>query len=832
MTFKEEYQELLVEKKQNLPALSGEAVRLIDDLLVPNKWFEAMAVCEAALDSGQPDENILNLRKAMFFYGKELHSSVNLSDEDYAEWFVRLVELNKKFAAAGVDEAWVEMSSLYDNARFPFRDFAKAEEYMLKGVSLEDPLAMGLHGYHKQFGIGFAKIDKEKGLELMLKSKEKGYERADVYLLMSKFESDIEPAVYEQQIKDYIAVAKPVNQPWYLLGDLYREKFDDMEKSIAAYEKGIELTNDPYCRYRKALAILNGVIEGDKDEALPMMKEAFEWNMAYAADFLGQFYYYNEDYRNVDTAIEWFKKAIAYYNAQAMMNISLIYLYNNDYKDIAKGIEYLDMAIENDNVRALSEKAFLLLESDEVDRDIPLAKELLEKAYAAGDGYAAYRLGYGYQNAEFSEERDYKTAFDYYTVGAERDHLYAIEMLGRYHRTGIVGEPNPEKTIEYYRRAVERGSNYGRVELALCYEEGFGVEQNDNEAFELFKLAAVDNYIYADMKLGYYYLNGAAGEQDLDKAFEHFSKAAENGNADSMYNIGRMYKYSIGRPENPELALKYFRQAAEAGDVDANIELAISYENEYGGLEFDAQKALEYMTYSAEKDHPYAQYKLGLYYYYGMIEENMEKGLEYLRKAYENGSPYAAATLGDHYLYGRDENAEVSEAFQYYKKAEEKDYITEGLGLCYLYGLGVENSESEAFKYFTIAAGRDYSAAKYRLGLCYRYETGTTKNLAEAYKWLLEAAQEDNRGAEYEVALLLLDGEGVEMDLEKGVAWLTKAAEGEFDVAQFELGNCYLVGRGVAEDEVQAMYWYQKAAENGNEQAQKIIGRRGKKRKN
>ncbi|MDR3245576.1 MAG: hypothetical protein LBT50_04000 [Prevotellaceae bacterium] len=831
MAFKEEYQKLLVEKKQNLPELSGEAVKLIDNLIAPDKWFEAMAVCEAALDAGKPDENILNLRKEMFFQGKELHSSVNLSDEDYAEWFVQVVEFNKKLADAGIDEAWTELSSLYDNARFPFRDFAKAEEYMLKGVSLENPLALALYGYHLQFGLGFAKIDKPKGLELMLQAKEKGLERADVYLILSKFDSDIEPELYEQQIKEYIAVAKPVNQPWYLLGDLYREKFEDIEKAIAAYEKGVELTGDPYCKYRKAIAILNSVVEGDTDEALLMVKEAFEWNMAYAADYLGQFYYYNEERRNVAVAIEWYEKAIAYYNVPAMINIALVYIYNPDYKDIAKGISYLDKAIENDNVRALCEKAYLLLENDEVDRNIPLAKELLEKAYEAGDGYAAYRLGSGYQNAEFSEERDFKTAFDYYIVGAERDHLYAIEMLGRYHRTGIVGEPNPEKTIEYYRRAVERNSNYGRVELALCYEEGFGVEQNDNEAFELLKLAAADNYIYADTKLGYYYMNGLVGETDLDKAFEHFSKAAEGGNADSLYNLGRMYKYAIGRPENPELAIDYFRKAAEGGDVDANIELAISYEHEYGGLESDAGKIMEYMTYAAEKEHPYAQYKLGTYYYYGIIDEDMDKGLEYLRKAYENGSPYAATTLGDHYLYGRDESADSSEAFQYYKKAEEKDYITEGLGLCYLYGIGVENSESEAFKYFTIAAGRDYPAAKYRLGLCYKYENGTTKNLSEAYKWLSEAAEEGNRGAEYETGMLLLDGEGVSMNLEKGVEWLVKAAESEYDIAQFELGNCYLVGRGVDEDELQAMYWYQKAAENGNEQAQKIIGKREKRRR-
>ncbi|MDR0726342.1 MAG: hypothetical protein LBF59_10110 [Prevotellaceae bacterium] len=831
MTFKELYQKLLTEKKQNLAALPEESLSLINHLTAPDKWFEAMAVCEAVVDAGKLDENILNLREAMFFQGKELHSGAKLNDEDYAEWFVQLVNFNKKLADAGIAESWVELGSLYFYARFPHRDSSKLEEYMLKGVELDAPLALSLYGYHLYRGIGVAKSDKEKGMELMLRAKEKNFERVGLYLFLAEYDSDIAPDVYIQKVESYNATAKTDNQLWFLLGDAYYEKCNDVNKAIEAYDKGIEINDDPYCKYKKAVSILNGEIDGDKDEALLMIEYAYEWNMPYAADFLGQFYYHNENRRNVEKAIEWYKNAIAYYNSHSMVNLAFIYLYNDEYKNIAEGVKYLDMAIENDNVRAMDEKAYFLLETGEENRNIPLAKELLEKAYNAGDGYAAYRLGSGYQNAKFSEQPDYETAFKYYLVGAERNHLFAIELLGRYYRSGIVGEPNPEKAIEYYRIAVERGSNYARVELSICYEDGFGVEQDDNKAFELLKLAAEDDYIYAHVKLGYYYMNGVVGEPDTEKAFEHFSKAAENGSPVAMYQLGHMYKYAVGRPENPELALKYFEQAAEEGDVDANIEMGISYEHEYGGLEFDGEKAIKYMTRAAEREHPYALYKLGTYYYYGIVESNIEKGLECLNSAYEKGSPYAATVLGNHFLYGTDTNSDYSNAFQYYQYAAEKDYITEGIGMCYLYGIGVERNESEAFKYFSIAADRGYVAAEYRLGICYKYELGTTKNLSEAYKWLSQAAEEDNRGAKYELAMMLLDGEGVAMDLEKGVEWLRKAAEDEQDDAQFELGNCYLVGRGVNEDEVQAMYWYQKAAENGNSKAQKLIGRRDKKRR-
>ncbi|MDR1582556.1 MAG: sel1 repeat family protein [Prevotellaceae bacterium] len=836
MAFKDQYQKLVTEKKQNFAALSGEAVELINNLALSDKWFEAMAVCEAALDAGKLDENILLLRKEMFLHGKELHSGITLDDEDYADWFAQIVNFNKKLANVGVVEAWVELSSLYDNARFPHRDYSKSEEYMLKGLDLDDPLALSLYGYHLYFGTSFAKVDKIKGKELMLKAKGRNFARADVYLLLSEFELDIDPAIYEQKIKDFNSNSGIVNQLWYLLGDVYYEKFNDTEKAIEAYNKGIELIDDPYCKYKKALAILSYEIEGDKDEALLMMENAYEWNIVCAADFLGQYYYFSDDY-DVEKAIKWCEKAISYYNTNAMLTLSVIYRLNDEYRDIEKGLKYLNMAVENGNIRALGEKAHYLLDidelpsSDEKNYNISLAKELLEKAYEAGDGYAAYRLGFGYQNAEFSEECDYERAFQYYLVGAERDHLYAIELLGRYYKAGIVGVPNPEKTIEYYQKAIERGSNYAKVELAICYEEGFGVEQNDNKALELLTLAADEGYAYAHTKLGYYYMNGVVVETDLKKAFEHFSKAAENGNFDAMYNLGRIYKYSIGRPENPELALEYFEKAAKGGDLDANIEMGISYEHEYGGLEFDETKLIEYMLYAAERGHPFAQYKLGVYYYFGTVEEDTEKGLSYLKQAYENGSPYAAAVLGDHFMYSRGETSDYNDAFQYYKYAADKNYATDGIGLCYQFGLGVERSDSEAFKYFMIAADKGQTNAKYRLGTCYKYGIGTAKNLTEAYKWLLQAAEEGNRHAEYEVAMLLIEGEGISMNLEKGIKWLRKASENEQNEAQLELGNCYLTGRGVEEDEIQAMYWYQKAAENGNEKAQRITGNRNKKQR-
>ena len=835
MSFLRRYQALLAEKAANTNDLLRQAGEILKDYIIPpEKWYESMAVCEAALDAGILDATIKKLFKEMYRHSRDHHAGMVLNDEDYAQWFEQGKKLCDKFVAAGHAGAWAELSDMYENARGSFRDLNAAKNALDKGVAAEDPVALAVYGYHLFYGVnGMYPQNKEQGREYIVKGKEKGYDWGDLYLILIDFESDNDNETYIAKIEAYIDSRKTeIDKPWHLLGDAYADREGNIAKAMEAYEKGMAV-NDPYCKYRLGMTVLNGRAEGDTERALHLLEEAFDYRILHAGNFLGQYYYYNEQTYAPEKAVEWYEKAAEYHCLPAIFNLALLYLYNNgEYKNLSEGMKYLDMSIDAGSPRAMSEKAYFLLESEEMEHDVPKAKKLLEQATELGDDYAPYRLARGYQNAEFGQERDYQKAFELYKLAADRNYLYAIEMMGRYYRTGVAGgEPDPEKTVEYYRAAIERNSDYARVELAICYEDGFGVERDDSKAFDLLTEAADNGYTYADVKLGYYYMNGTEGEPDYDKAFEHFGHAAEKGHPDGMYNIGRIYKYALGRPENPEAALEYFGKAADAGDMDAHIELALCYEQGYGGLDYDPNKAMHYMSIASDNEWAYAQYKMGCYYYYGLAEQDVDKGMEYLHKAYDNGSPLAALVIGDHHLYAREDGIDYKDAFLYYKFAEERGYVSEGIGLCYKYGIGTEENEAEAFKAFSIAADRGYTAAKYNLGLCYKYGIGTSKSLSEAYGWMIQAAEEENRNAEYEAGTMFLEGSGTPRDTDAGIMWLQKAAENEQDDAQLKLGNCYLVGDGVPEDEVQAMFWFQKAAENGNEQALKITGKRTGKRR-
>jgi TPR repeat protein len=835
-----QYNDLLQKHRSNLSELKQNAQVLIDrdDYNDKNKWMDALAICDIALENKDIDDTIKELYKQIYSRNWNKYASCNLSEDDYLFWFNKNADVNNRFIQAGHHRGWCEQADLYNTARRPHRDLKKMRECLLEGVKLEDPASLGDYGYGLYMGIPeyTDEANKEAGLKLVLRSKELGYPAADLFLLYIAFYTEENDDSLLAKIIDYIEI-EPLayRKPYHLLADFYLRKGNDFEKAVEAMKKGVEL-NQHYSMYLFGMNILNGRIENeDKTEAIKLLGTAYEHYVPYAANFLGQYYYYaNDENSSVEKAIEWHEKATLYYQAESSFELASIYLYNEKYNDREKGLKYLEQSIEEGSARGLSEKAYLMLETDILPNNIDEAKSLLEKAMNMGNEYAPYRLGLAYQNAEFGGEPDYQKALELFELGAEREHLYSIELAGNYYRVGVGGEDKSaqKKAVDYLNRAIERGSNYARVELAFCYEVGYGVEKDFQKAFDLFKDAASNNYPYANSKMAGYLEDGVLGEENVAEALVQYKIAAEAGMPDAIYHVGRYNKYAVGIPENPAEAMRLFQQSAEGGSAPGLVEMALAYEQEYGGTEFDAAKALEYMTKAAEMNYTYAQHKLGTYYYYGLTETDYEKAHEWFSKAYEAGYPWSATMLGDYYLYNAaGQEPEYDKAFNYYKFAEEQGVVSEGLGICYEYGLGVEENATEAFKYYTLAAKDGYTAAKYRLALCYKYGRGTTENLTEAYRWFAEAAEEGNFNSQFETAMMLLNGEGVAIDTEKAIQMLTTIAEENHDDAQFELGNCYLTGKGVAEDEAQAMYWYQRAAENGNEQAQKITGKRERRKR-
>lgn len=98
--------------------------------------------------------------------------------------------------------------------------------------------------------------------------------------------------------------------------------------------------------------------------------------------------------------------------------------------------------------------------------------------------------------------------------------------------------------------------------------------------------------------------------------------------------------------------------------------------------------------------------------------QHQDTPLDLLKKAAEAGDVEAQNDLGCYYFNNQD----YQEAFKWFQKSAEQDFITaySNLGRCYLNGFGVEQDVEQAIANYKIAAEKGMSDAEIMLGCIYQ----------------------------------------------------------------------------------------------------------------
>ena len=817
-TLKEKFEELSAGiKASGKPAAAWFPKYTSTSLLNADNWWEALAVCEYALDTRE-DEKLTEGFFELIFSAFDCNVEVDLSEEEYEFWWEKVMRVCERvavFSGAG----WAQKGAQYSEARYGKRDMSYLFPCYEKAADMGWGEAEATVAYWRYMGF-YCEQDKEEG------------ERRFAALSSpEEFTGNKEKAL---QIRQDLLAELPEGDRlrahvYAAMGDALDRGEGKIAEEAACYEKSLEIVPNLYSLKNLATLYFRYPELGKpKELAFEIWEKAWHAGVWSAANFLG-YNYQEEEWLDLPKAIEWLEKGMLYCELYSAYELALIYLYNDDYKNVERGLMCLERCVEGDYIEGIEGLANVYFNGDLVEEDMSRAKQLLEKALELGSGNAAYRLGWMYERGFLSEEPDYVKAMEYYEKAAELDNVDGYCRAALYLANGYSGVTDAVKSREYYEKAAGMGSCFALVELSFLYENGNGVERSYEKAFELCEKAAQEGYPYAMFRIGLYLEKAVLGEAKPEEAFAWYTKAAMADENEGIFALGRCYKQGIGTEEDWDKALEWFGKGAEKNESRCLTELGLAYENG-NGVEENPQKAVEYMTRAAEQDYGYAQFKMGDYYFFGCgpcLEDN-KKAVEWYEKAVANEIPMAMLRMGDYYLYDYDSLNESEKAFAYFKKAAEYEWYNEGLGICYEMGIGVEDNETEAFKYYTLAADNGNVTSMYRTGLCYYNGVGVKQNYAEAYRWFTDAAGNENIGAAYYLGKMQMYGEGCTPDPEAAVQWLLKAAEKNNDKAQFELGNAYLTGNGVEENDDIAMEWFEKAAENGNEKALKITGRRRK----
>ena len=583
-TLKEKFEELSAGiKASGKPAAAWFPKYTSTSLLNADNWWEALAVCEYALDTRE-DEKLTEGFFELIFSAFDCNVEVDLNEEEYEFWWEKVMRVCERvavFSGAG----WAQKGAQYSEARYGKRDMSYLFPCYEKAADMGWGEAEATVAYWRYMGF-YCEQDKEEGERRFaaLSSPEAILWGKHYRAFAEEFTGNKEKAL---QIRQDLLAELPEGDRlrahvYAAMGDALDRGEGKIAEEAACYEKSLEIVPNLYSLKNLATLYFRYPELGKpKELAFEIWEKAWHAGVWSAANFLG-YNYQEEAWLDLPKAIEWLEKGMLYCELYSAYELALIYLYNDDYKNVERGLMCLERCVEGDYIEGIEGLANVYFNGDLVEEDMSRVKQLLEKALELGSGNAAYRLGWMYERGFLSEEPDYVKAMEYYEKAAELDNVDGYCRAALYLANGYSGVTDAVKSREYYEKAAGMGSCFALVELSFLYENGNGVERSYEKAFELCEKAAQEGYPYAMFRVGLYLEKAVLGEAKPEEAFAWYTKAAMADENEGIFALGRCYKQGIGTEEDWDKALEWFGKGAEKNESRCLTDLGLAYENGNG----------------------------------------------------------------------------------------------------------------------------------------------------------------------------------------------------------------------------------------------------------
>ena len=168
--------------------------------------------------------------------------------------------------------------------------------------------------------------------------------------------------------------------------------------------------------------------------------------------------------------------------------------------------------------------------------------------------------------------KDEVAALGWFLRAAARQHVMAINMVGRCYDLGWGTAPDKSRAAECYRIAAERGLEWGMYNYATLLALGDGVAEDKPAALDWFARAAELGNAKAINFVGSFHEDGWVVPRDMAKAARCYARAAEGGDFRGAFNHARM----LGAAGKIEEAVTWLKRAG-AGATPAFIDKACAW---------------------------------------------------------------------------------------------------------------------------------------------------------------------------------------------------------------------------------------------------------------
>lgn len=337
-----------------------------------------------------------------------------------------------------------------------------------------------------------------------------------------------------------------------------------------------------------------------------------------------------------------------------------------------------------------------------------------------GDLDALYELAlnyyYGFVDAGGGSRRDYEKAYECFKKLSETENQYkvfAINMIGHMYYSGTIpreGQSYEESLKRHLQAAGTIDSAAQHAAYMMSIGSGCGFDYDRIAQYYETIVQRGDSSIklnFASFLCDYGKYTRAA--ELLRQLYPFYPAAA--------ITLGNLYKLGVlSSPPKPDyfMAAYFYQHAIQSGQCGAEpyYELAKLYFNPTGNFQKNFKLAQENFAVAADLGHADAQYILGYMYENGHVERNIEKAIHYHELAAKQGHMAATANLA--ILYQQPEHINYHRAFKYAKTA-----AMYGMSMGEFYyanllfiGRGCEADMNEAYKYYKKSYEHGFIQAK------------------------------------------------------------------------------------------------------------------------
>ena len=195
---------------------------------------------------------------------------------------------------------------------------------------------------------------------------------------------------------------------------------------------------------------------------------------------------------------------------------------------------------------------------------------------------------------------------------------------------------------------AESGDPVAQWLIGTLYAEGWGVDRDNETATRWYAAAADAGLPAAQLAFGQRLAAGLGIDPDLESATDWLKAAAAKGETDADLTLGTIYASRHDLAANDPAGAMRLQHEIETGSARAEYSLGRCYDLGQCGVEQDEAQALALYRLSAAREHPAAQFQLGMSYMEGRgSPKDWKRGLEWIGQAARNDDIEAQRFLAE-----------------------------------------------------------------------------------------------------------------------------------------------------------------------------------------